>query len=76
MRRRQRDVSFEVCRGRLVRHVRLPGDRGYTQFCTRETLEEVAHVVEQRRETGVTTTSYGTLFRTCRARRFPSPWSS
>jgi hypothetical protein len=55
MRRSQRDVVFEVCRGRLVRHVRLADGRGYTQHCTPEVLEQVACVVEARGGDGVTT---------------------
>lgn len=55
MRRSQRDVVFEVCRGRLVRHVRLANGRGYTQHCTLEVLEQVACLVEARGGDGVTT---------------------
>lgn len=55
MRRSQRQVSYEVRRGRLVRHVRLPDGRGYTHHCTRATFEEVAAVIDERGEAGVTT---------------------
>jgi hypothetical protein len=56
MRRSQRDVVFEVSRGRLVRHVRLKDGRGYSHRCTLDVLDQVAHLVEARREAGVTTT--------------------
>ncbi len=55
MRRAQRDVVFEVRRGRLVRHVALTNGRGYAQHCTLEVLDQVAWVVEERGENGVTT---------------------
>ncbi len=55
MRRSQRDVVFEVCRGRLVRQVRLTDGRGYTQHCTSDVLGQVACLVEGRGEDGITT---------------------
>ncbi len=55
MRRSQREVVFEVRRGRLVRHVTLANGRGYVQHCTRDVFEQVACLVAERGEAGVTT---------------------
>jgi hypothetical protein len=55
MRRSQRDVVFEVCRGRLARHVRFIDGRGYTQHCTSDVLGQVACLVEERGQDGITT---------------------
>ena len=55
MRRSQREVAFEVHRGRLVRQVRLRDGRGYTQHCTLDVLQQVALLVEARGEAGITT---------------------
>ncbi|GIW56309.1 MAG: hypothetical protein KatS3mg082_2713 [Nitrospiraceae bacterium] len=55
MRRTQREVEFEVFRGRLARHVRFPDGRGYTHHCTLEVLEQVAFAAEERAAEGVTT---------------------
>jgi uncharacterized protein (DUF433 family) len=51
----QRDVVFEVCRGRLVRHVRFTDGRGYTQQCTADVLEQVACLIEADGQDGITT---------------------
>lgn len=56
MRRAARDVVFAVRRGWLVRHVRFPDGRGYTQRCSLAVLRETAYLVEARGEEGVTTT--------------------
>ncbi len=55
MRRRQRQFSFAVSHGRLVRQVRLQDGRGYTQHCTLDVLTQVAGLLEQCRQTGITT---------------------
>jgi hypothetical protein len=55
MRRSQSEIVFEVCRGRLVRHVRLKDNRGYTQHCTLAVFEEVVWLLEERGHEGVTT---------------------
>src|SRR5262245_56438925 len=55
MRRSQREIAFEVRRGRLVRQVRLKDGRTYTQHCTSDVLEAVAQFVEARGADGVTT---------------------
>ncbi len=55
MRRAQREIVFEVRRGRLVRQVWLKDGRTYTQHCTLDVLEAVAQFVESRGEDGVTT---------------------
>jgi uncharacterized protein (DUF433 family) len=55
MQRSNRDIVFEVCRGRLVRHVRFPDGRGYTQHCKLDVLVRVAWLVEEHRDAGVTT---------------------
>ena len=55
MRRSQRHVVFEVCRNRLVRHVRLTDGRGYTHHCTLDVLRHVAWCIKQCGPDGVTT---------------------
>jgi hypothetical protein len=54
-RRSQREIVFEVRRGRLVRHVRLRDGRSYSHFCSREVLEQVAAVIEEHGDAGTTT---------------------
>jgi hypothetical protein len=49
------EATFEVQRGRLVRHVRLRDGRCYTQHCTLHVLILVAWLVEERGADGVTT---------------------
>src|SRR5262249_32014779 len=51
----QREVSFEVQRGRLVRRVRLKDGRTYAHYCMPGVLKEVTHCVEERGDAGVTT---------------------
>src|SRR5262249_56821812 len=55
MRRSQREIMFEVQRGRLVREVRLKDGRTYAQHCTLDVFEAVAQFVEARGADGVTT---------------------
>jgi hypothetical protein len=55
MPRPKRDEIFTVHRGRLVRQVERSDGRGYMQHCSLDALKEVAWLVEERGETGVTT---------------------
>ncbi len=55
MRQTQREIAYDVRRGRLMRNVRFPDGRSYTHHCTLEVLQEVAWVVEERGQAGVTT---------------------
>lgn len=54
MRRSHRQVTFEVRHGRLVRQVERPDRPTYTHHSTLAVLREVAWLVEERGERGVT----------------------
>jgi len=55
MRRSQSTISFEVCRDQLVRQVLFADGRGYTQICKLAVFEQVAGLIEERGNQGVTT---------------------
>jgi hypothetical protein len=53
--RQNRQVRFELERGRLVRHVELAYGRAYTHRCSLETFQEVVWYVDEHAKDGVTT---------------------
>jgi hypothetical protein len=56
MRNANRQVRFEVERGKLVRHVTRPHGRGYTQRAALAALEEIVRFLEAQQADGATTT--------------------
>ena len=55
MRNLQRQVQFEIERGRLVRHVSRADGRGHVQRTTLAVLQEVCSLIEARPKDGATT---------------------
>jgi hypothetical protein len=55
MRQTQRQIRWEVERGKLVRHVELRDGRTYTHRCDLAALKEVCRYVEEHAKDGVTT---------------------